>query len=177
MDNLLFGLPFFGENKEPFGSFKEFILSESITPKQTNYGSPPSDFRDRTYVSNNGLIYTFFKSNGSVYIVVLNRRNNNEITFTKVENVDTLDLVTNVTNDFNQYRIFGKVMYIVLMMLTQMNLGYVTFKGLTKKHEKIYNLLLANKNFLKTLGNFGYGAMIEKKSDGLVFKIEKSKDI
>lgn len=177
MEDLLFGLPFFGENKEPFGNFKEFILSEAITPKQTDYGSPASNFRDRTYVSNNGLIYTFFKSNGSVYIVVLNRRENNEITFTKVENIDTLDLVTDVTNDFNQYRIFGKVMYIVLTMLNQMRFGYVTLKGLTPKHERIYNLLLANKSFLKTLESFGYVAMIEKTSEGMVFKIEKFKNI
>ena len=177
MEDLLFGLPFFDENKEPFGNFKEFILSEAISPKQTDYGSPASDFRDRTYVSRNGFVYTFFKSNGSVYIVILNRRESNEITFTKVEDVNTLDLVTDVTNDFNQYRVFGKVMYIVLTMLNQMRLGYVTFKGLTPKHERVYNLLLANKNFLKTLESFGYVAMIEKTPDGMVFKIEKLRDI
>ncbi len=137
-----------------YNSFKDYLLSEAISIKNTKYGTNEPNFDNLNILNNTNHQITFFESSG-LYIVDI--KPTNEVIFSKLKTFQSIyDFTTYkiITKDMNQFKIFGKVMYVIISMMNSLNIKSVWFDGLTDKHTEIYTNLFNNKYIQKEAGGY-----------------------
>ena len=147
-----------------YNSFREY-LNEGISIKKTEYGLNNPDFNNNEINDSKGVIYTFFVENNNVYIVMIKRYY--EVVFTKVKDYNTMEFYDGLTADRNQFKVFGKVMYVVIEMMKKLKIDYVYFDGLTKKHTKIYTTLFNSKSIQKEAKKYNIDLEIRTNQVGI----------
>jgi len=141
------------ENKLMF--FREYILSEAIKPKETDFGT---DGINKKFISTDRIVYTFFKDNENSYLVAIDKLNG-EVAFSSKEGDITLnshDYNVSRKDTHNATRVFNKVFYIILFIAKKYDLDLISFDAANPALGNVYSIMVKNKKFLSELENHGY---------------------
>ena len=149
-NKMVMAMPFFGEKL--YGSFKEY-LTEGISIKKTEFGSNNPDFNDLKIKWANVAWIGYFKEKDDIYGVFIKAKD--EVIFTKILDYNNTSLSVELTDDRNQYKVFGKVMYVLIQMMKRLKIKKTFFYGMTQKHTDIYNKLWDNKYIQKEADKYG----------------------
>jgi hypothetical protein len=139
-----------------FVPFHEFLnLTESITPKKTDYGT---DFKNEKWDNRDNTFITFFNHNSNFHVlVVLNKAG--ILSFASHHGEPSTDL-----DDYNLERsnfddalkIFNKVIYVALEGARDLHIEEIKFNGQDERLDKTYKIIANNKIFQDKLKEFGF---------------------
>jgi hypothetical protein len=141
-------------------TYSEFLLSESVSPVKTNYGT---DLSNEEIIFENDQHFTFFKMKDLYYLVGVNSKTG-EIYFgtsdtfdtESEDNIDNFDDTKRGTNKLS-LRVFNNVFYVLLEILKDISdIKKLYFNGANKDLENTYSLIVKNKFFLEKLKELGY---------------------
>jgi len=155
-------MSFFINYENELMSFKTFIMSEAITPKQTNYGY---DLTNKKWLKFKNLHITFFESNNKFYNVTIDNESG-EIGFgvsdTFVNSTSYKDIInffddkTQKISLLNASIIFNKVIYVTLQGLKNIHLDEIFFYAGYKDLDDTYSNIVKNDKFLTKMETEGY---------------------
>lgn len=153
--------------------FKDFLL-ESISPVETNFGID-KDFSNEEWITHLdrgiSMSSTFFE--GSEYLYLVSFMGDGEIGFktaekqkidySKIKSIEYLKttFTTNAVKTENSFRIFGKVMYVILKYVEECGEDEIRFRpdknnpGLSSLYAKLIN----NKYFIDYIKKIGFEYM------------------
>lgn len=135
--------------------FKEFILTEAIKPKETEFGT---DGKNGKFLSTDRIIYTFLKDDKNSYLVAIDKVDG-EIAFSSKEGNISLnhsDYNVSRKDTHNATRVFNKVFYIILIMAKKFNLELISFDAANPALGNVYSVMVKNKKFQDQLEKHGY---------------------
>jgi hypothetical protein len=141
------------ENKLMF--FKEFILTEAINPKETDFGT---DGKNRKFLSSDKIVYTFFKDDKNSYLVAIDKVNG-EVAFSSKEgeiSLNSSDYDVSRKDTYNATKVFNKVFYIILIMIKKYDLDLISFDAANPALGNVYSVMVKNKKFQEELEKVGY---------------------
>lgn len=141
------------ENKLMF--FKEFILTEAIKPKETEFGT---DGKNRKFLSSDRIVYTFFKDDKNSYLVAIDK-DNGEVAFSSKEgeiSLNSSDYDVSRKDTHNATKVFNKVFYIILIMIKKYDLDLISFDAANPALGNVYSVMVKNKKFQEELEKVGY---------------------
>lgn len=155
-------------------TFEEYTLSESIKPKQTNYGTNPPEFNNKQISKfSNDIISTCFASDNRLYFVQLSV-DTGEIGFAKLSKIPkTFEELSTVVFDVEPTKnsfalgIFGEAFYVFLELIKVSDIDSVYFDSANPELGKVYGLTSKNKFFNKTLNQLGWSDL-ELKDDKFI---------
>jgi hypothetical protein len=108
--------------------------------------------------------YTFFNSSSKHYMVVVS--DDGQVKFNYVESIPDVDEVEilscfeflqfNSVPSVNVYELFGAIFYIIGQYTTRCHLTEIHFSGRHPKLQSMYNRLVRNKEFLRTINQIGF---------------------
>lgn len=147
-----------------FVSFRDYLLSESIKPKEIKFGTNYNNFNDGKIVNINGIILTSFKFNERLYTVIIDNKNSVGFHWSEIpeKEIDYLDIITQnssknkILNSTSALKAFSYVFYIILVILKKHNKKEVLFSAEHTNLAKVYDSMVENKFFLKELEKAGY---------------------
>lgn len=147
------------KNNNDYKTLNNYLLNESIVPIETTYGTN-SERNNREFHEFDDFIVTFFEQNNMYYVVGLDIHTG-EVGFGASVD-DTLD--TDLYNDSkfitsNPIGVFGKVFYILIKLVKYSNTDKIKFDSASFALGKIYDKLVKNKYFLKSLSDEGFKYM------------------
>lgn len=141
------------ENKLMF--FKEFILTEAIKPKETDFGT---DGKNRKFLSSDKIVYTFIKDDKNSYLVAIDKVNG-EVAFSSKEgeiSLNSSDYDVSRKDTHNATKVFNKVFYIILIMIKKYDLDLISFDAANPALGNVYSVMVKNKKFQEELEKVGY---------------------
>lgn len=150
------------KHNNSYTTLNGFLLNESIVPVETTFGT--NETRDNQHVLEfDDFTVTFFENNNLYYVVGIDNHTG-EVGF-GVSDTDTLDTDSYNDSKFittNPVRVFSKVFYVILKLIRYTNTSKVKFDSANIALGKVYDKLVKNKYFLKTLEDegFEYSGMI-----------------
>ena len=145
-----------------------FILSESITPKPTPYGT---DFNNHQWCQlQGGQWITFLKSKGELLVVIYHKGtiafgHNYQTTDLDVDDIKDIDQLvykykfnTNKEHNTSALLVFNNVFYVIIKAIEHFDPILVKFGSGSGRYklERMYKQLVNNKSFLKALDDIGY---------------------
>lgn len=143
-------------------SFSDYCLSESIKPKEINYGTN-NLFNNSEFIKIGSLILTSFEFNDKVYTVInsendigfhaLNKSEINYLNFNYIEEIQKKSIELTASNAI---KIFSFVFFIIKDMIKKYNLTIITFDGENVKLSKMYDNLIKNKFFIEEMKNLKF---------------------
>jgi len=149
------------EENETFISFRKFILSEAILPKQTEFGT---DMKNETWLRFKNITVTFFKHNDMFYNISIDL-DSNDVGFGssdkfpenfKYKTIQEYFTTTRKHSLENASVIFNKVFYVILIGAKKYNIPEVIFQGDNPELRSFYDHLMENTLFLKRMKTEGY---------------------
>lgn len=143
-------------------TFEEWLLSESVKPKETLYGNNVGF--DNNKISKIGPFYETFFLDTFLYHVAIE---NNIVGFgvsvdipTTEEELDNLTFSDQRIVTKSALNVFNKVFFVILKLLEEAKLKEVNFVAANSDLKKIYDALLANRYFNEELNKIGYSNLI-----------------
>lgn len=143
------------EHKNKLMFFKEFILTEAIKPKETDFGT---DGKNRKFLSSDKIVYTFFKDDKNSYLVAIDKVNG-EVAFSSKEgeiSLNSSDYDVSRKDTHNATKVFNKVFYIILIMVKKYDLDLISFDAANPALGNVYSVMIKNKKFQEELEKVGY---------------------
>ncbi len=143
------------EHKNKLMFFKEFILTEAIKPKETDFGT---DGKNRKFLSSDKIVYTFFKDDKNSYLVAIDKVNG-EVAFSSKEgeiSLNSSDYDVSRKDTHNATKVFNKVFYIILIMIKKYDLDLISFDAANPALGNVYSVMVKNKKFQEELEKVGY---------------------
>jgi len=142
--------------------YKDYLLSEGISPIQTKYGINKTIDNNKT-IELDEFLLTFVNINDSIYVISL--RSDGYIGFGYIDieldmfDVDEFNIkeILNLSTDNKQnknmpgLKVFGKVFYIILRLFEKSDIDEFWFDSANKELSNIYSYLPKNKFFNKSL--------------------------
>lgn len=156
------------KNKNDYITLTNYFLNESIVPIKTSYGTN-NERNDGNFYEFDNYIVTFFEQNNLYYVVGLDKRTG-DIGFGASDD-NTLNPEDYSDSKFinrSPINLFGKVYYIILKILQNTKIKRIQFDSANFALGKIYDKLVKNKYFLKSLEDNGY-KFTGKNDDKYVF--------
>jgi hypothetical protein len=138
-------------------SFTDYILSESILPKKTSYGTDTETKNSAIGIHKN-LLWTVTKHDDNYYMVLVNK-NTGECGFGVYDKWDgDFDLPFSHERKMssNALTSFGYVWYILLEIADKHSLSQIKFDAADPKLGRVYDRMIQNKLFLSYLSNSGW---------------------
>lgn len=149
--------------------FTDYILSESVLPKQTEYGT---DYENGWWMQSGTLRWTYFLNDDKdrAYGVLISNTGNVSFGYFK-NSVPTPDeLEANITNSVKLSKhinferidangalpIFNKVFYIIMKGVEKFHYNRITFSGQDGRLSLMYKRLMRNKPFINYLKDKGF---------------------
>ena len=167
---------FIFENNE-FIKFSDFLLSESIKPKETLFGTN-KEFNNLKILNYNGVKLSSFKTVDKVFTVIIDKDNEIGFHYTLINNIDFenfnyIDAISEndsflTLGTSNAAKTFGFVFYIVLQIAKEYNLPELIFSAEHDKLENIYVKMVNNKYFIEEFKSNSY--RFEKQNNKYIFK-------
>ena len=112
-----------------FVSFRDYLLSESIKPKEIKFGTNFNRYDNGKIENINGTILTSFKFNEKLYTVIMD--SNNSVGFhwseLPVKELDYFDIIiqdsskNKILNGTSALKAFSYVFYVILVILKKYN--------------------------------------------------------
>ncbi len=157
-------------------SFRDFLLSEAIKPKEIKYGLNYPDFDDKK-IHPLPLNVTFFTLKGLVYFVGIYE---NEVSFGVVAYNPNENVFWNIGTTITQRTqagigntVFNCVFYVALRILKKTKETDIYFNGGDNHLDKFYMYLTKNKMFIKELKKLNW-IYKYKKDENYHFKKEQN---
>jgi uncharacterized protein YegP (UPF0339 family) len=148
------------ENGKKF-TFMDYILSESIVPKQTPFGlnDDANDGKVERVDDPTDEIFTLFKENDTNYYKVTVRLDNGEIFLEHSEfySSNSADYSINRHKNPNAILALNKTFYVALILVQKCGLPQFCFSGLDPALGSVYDRLSQNKFFLRSIFQMGFG--------------------
>jgi hypothetical protein len=153
----------FNENIKRFPkilSFTQFIMSESIEPVETLYGT---DYQNKNWIVHGTFRVTFYKSDKYSYAVIIDGFN---IGFMVADNIVPIEDLSDIENlgelfSFEKkkrseaLRTFNNFFYIILEGIKKFNLNNVHFNTDDADLGSVYNKIVKNPFFNRQLNKVG----------------------
>jgi hypothetical protein len=150
-----------------FFSFKNFLLSESIKPKEVDFGINDL-LNDRkwitTHSNEDSLQYTFLQINSVYYMVMI--QSDGEVMFgasdqLDIYNIYDIDYLGKVFTDDRRYTkktltVFGNIIYVLLEGLKYSSLHTIKFNAANAALSSAYNFMMKNKFLIDVLKENGW---------------------
>lgn len=160
-----------------FISFSEYLLSESIKPKEIDFGTNYDSYNNKAIVQMNKLMLTSFKFNNKLYTVIIDKNNSvgfhwseipeNEISYYDIIGIDSSgDLVQRGTSAI---KTFSYVFYIIIQMIKKFKIDEIKFDAAHKALGNVYDNIVKNKYFLEELEHQNL-VFIKKENNEYLFK-------
>lgn len=140
-----------------FITLLEFLnITESIAPKETDYGT---DFKNKKWKHSNSNFYITFFSHDKNFQVLVVLNKDGVLSFATYNgeqstNLEKYDLTRSHLN--NALKIFNKVIYVAIEGSNILNIKLIKFNGQDEALDKTYNLIANNKMFQIKMKNFGF---------------------
>jgi len=164
-----------GYENGKFLSYKDFLLSEGISPIKTEFGIN-TNINDRKTINKEGFIFTFLEIQEKIYVVSI--RNDGYIGFGfvditkdkfnldifKLEEILNLSSDNKLNNNLPGLKVFGKVFYVLLELFKTSEIDGFLFDSANKDLSNIYSYLPKNKYFNKKLDEIGLQMSVFKDS-------------
>ncbi|MDD2505283.1 MAG: hypothetical protein PHF21_03295 [Bacilli bacterium] len=150
-------------------SFKEFILSESIVPKQTKFGTNYPYFDNNEIYSFKGINSTWCVIDKSLYWIWID--NTNEVSFMKCKTpvLDNTDFILKqiykipteyfmgtAEASYNAMNLFGNIFFVILQLADILQINSISFKGFSNNLDKFYSILVQNKLFASKVKEYNW---------------------
>lgn len=147
-----------------FISFKDYLLSESIKPKEIDFGTNYNYFDNKEIKNINSVILTSFKFNNLLYTVIIDSNNSVGFHFSEIpENEQNyLDIIsvdsssTDVRVGVSAIKTFSYVFFVILYMLKHNNKKEIKFDASHQKLGFVYDNMMNNKYFIQSLNSAGF---------------------
>jgi hypothetical protein len=161
-------------------SFSEWILSESVKPKQIDYGLNFKECNNKEIKNIQNMYLTAFNFN-AIHIVGLI---DNEVTFAPLEDYpndifskDVLQMVeymsdTKGNRNKSSLKVFNYVFYVLLEIIKTSKTEIFYFSSAHDKLSNLYSKIVQNKYFLGYLASEGF-SFIEGTEGKFLFKKQK----
>lgn len=153
-------------------SFNEYLLGESIQPRETDWGANPDmDNREVPSVVSGKAWYTFFQAEGAYWAVIVNHTG--EVGFGRSDefSLDIMDYEDDRSITRSAIKVFNQVFYVLLQMLETdsrlAKLRFIKFSGTNPALGKVYDRMVQNKFFLDQLEQAGFEYMGKHQEDHL----------
>ncbi len=161
---------FIFENGKIF-SFKNYLLSESIKPKEIKYGINYPLYDNYIIKNVNNVYLTSFLFDEKIYTVIIDNENSVGFHFSEIPNKekDYFDIISvdtsgkDARNNSSAIRVFSFVFFIILEFIEKYNLKMVKFDAAHKSLGIVYDKMVKNKFFYKEFQdrNFIFKGKIE----------------
>lgn len=152
-------------------SFKDFCLSESVLPKEVQYGANFPDFNDKkTYVPSKGMTSCWFVHGTALYWIWIEDKTG-DVSFMKCSTPflkDNEHIIKQIYLDYKEYvmgnqkgsynaiNIFSEIFYVVIKLAEMNNNNTIGFMGYDTALDNFYKLLVKNKALLNKLRTLGW---------------------
>lgn len=147
-----------------FVSFRDYLLSESIKPKEIKFGTNFNRYDNGKIENINGTILISFKFNEKLYTVIMD--SNNSVGFhwseLPVKELDYFDIIIQdssknvILNGASALKTFSYIFYIIIYVLKKYNKKEVLFNAAHPALGRVYDNMVKNKFFLNELEKAGY---------------------
>lgn len=147
----------FIRNQGDLVSFTDYLLSESILPKKTAYGTDLLA-KDKTIQTTGNLIWTITRHDDNYYMVLVNK-NTGECGFGAYDKWDgdfDLPFSHDRRMSTNALASFGYVWYVLLEIADKHKLTLLKFDAADQKLSRVYDRMIENKFFLSYLSKSGW---------------------
>lgn len=159
----------------------DFLLSESIMPVETKFGT---DLKNKRWIlksspEGNDFIFTYFKKDNLYYRIFIDTKSGG-IGFGVAEDFDvdmsqdTLYILKHFSDGRKEtsgaLRVFNNVFYVLLEGLKKYKVNTITFNSANKALGKVYSFMVKNKFFLQKLEEIGFEYQGEDENNYLTFK-------
>lgn len=167
----------FVESNGEIISFSEFLMSESIVPMKTEFGTDISA-SDGTIGDVGGLLYwTVIKHKDFFYMLYYSKKSNiSGFGFSDSWNGDFRGEMEKFTSGSKNLgasaiKVFGNIFYVLIKLIEKSNGKVVKFDAADMKLGKVYDRMVKNKPFLNTIKKEGW--TFQGKRDGFyIFTIK-----
>ena len=169
------------DENETFISFRQFILSEAILPKETEFGT---DLKNKIWLRFKNITITFFKHNEIFYNVSIDLESN-DVGFGSSDRfpdnfkANTIKEYFTTTRKYtleNASVIFNKVFYVILIGAKKYSMKEIIFQGDSPELKSFYDHLIENKLFIKRMKDEGYD-FVRKLSKFYIFERIKENEL
>jgi hypothetical protein len=140
-----------------FGTFVS--LSESIKPKETDYGTDGKNKEWSHSIPNH--LFTLFSHKSDHHVLVTLHKKTGEFAFAIHRGKFSTDVVNHYNNERQNsddaFTVFGKALHVGLEGMKKHNLKQVYVRGADPKLKEAYSAFVKNKFLQKHMANNGYG--------------------
>jgi hypothetical protein len=147
--------------------FSDYIVSESILPKKTEYGT---DYTNKEWRTLQNLRFIFTIINKRCYVVIVGHMN--QIAFAPYvkEDIPSLEDLAAIKTDeellelfpfdrrstHDSLRVFNKVFYVVVEAIRDFKLDVIRFDAADPKLKHLYERMIENKYLMEHLRGLGF---------------------
>ena len=143
------------ENNEII-SFTDYIISESIRPKEVSYGVN-EETNDGEFKKGKNFYYTLFSKNEKYYMVAIDYKGNvgfgvNEKEFS--DNIKDYDDSRKQTR--NALTVFSHIVYVLLEFANVSKIKHIKFSAADPALGNVYSRMIKNKQLMNDIEEGGY---------------------
>lgn len=163
---------------DSFVSFSEFLLSESIIPVKTVFGTDKGATNGSIGVVGGDLFWTVIKHKNHFFLVYYSKRSG----YCGFGVTDSWEgdlegemekIVSGAQNlGANALRVFGNVFFVLIKLVEKAKAAVVKFDAADSKLGKVYDRMVENKPFLKALEKEGW-EFKGKRSEDYIFTVSR----
>lgn len=152
----------YNESSNSFLSFREFILSEAVAPKECKYGT---DLSNKQWIKFKDIVYTFLEKDNMFYTIRIDL-DGGEIGFASSrefpENITSFKVIDSYFDHIrkgevkNSASIFGSIIYVILEATKKYDIPIIFFYANDDGLSSLYDALITNKIFINRMFTNGY---------------------
>lgn len=168
------GLVIVGERIVPFSTF---LLSESILPKETKFGTDKEASNKNVDTLDGEMFWTIVKHNDFFFLVYHSKDSHYcGFGFSNSWNGDLMREIEKFEQGSknvgtNALRVFGNIFYVLIRIIKKSKSNIVKFDAADIKLGKVYDKMVKNKPFLNALEKEGW-VFKEKTGDDYIFTVK-----
>lgn len=157
-------------------TFSDWLLSESVQPKEVSFGFNFPDFNDSEIKESQGVLASCFIIDKRIYFVQLSKETN-EIGFATGKVPKTYNEFSDMIFDAkpvknsNGLEVFGKVFFVLLKLIKNSKVNNFYFTADSNELERIYKALTKNKFFNAELNKLGFSSLEYKNHKFISYKV------
>lgn len=160
------------ENNFRFISFEDYILLESIKPKQGVFGLN-SDMNNMDFFNSNNTSYTFMNFGDRQYCIIIDQKNRVGFGVSDDMSLDPSDYTDNRRFGTTEViKVFNQVIWAILYMAKETKRIIIKFSSADPKLGVVYDRMVKNKYLIDSLIENGYEYKGKNEHDHIFSKIK-----
>lgn len=143
------------ENEEII-TFTDYIISESVRPKEITYGTN-EETDNGEFGSRPNHYYTFFNKNEKYYMVVVDKKGNFGFGVNEKEFSDDIkDYDDSRKQTRNALTVFSHIVYVLLEFVNKSKIKHLKFSAADLALGNVYSRMIKNKQLMNDIEQSGY---------------------